>query len=594
MSRSHAQPTQVPFAWLPGRRSIGADRLVASSGVSPEVGRLVQDVVRRVGGTAAERSSLALELLGHFLASSERGVPDAEAIAAFGDPVQAANLLRRAVRRKRGFIWRTWWWASRGVAAAVAVLAIGYGWLASRFYFGTPTISVDYLGMIEARDPVPVDPTLHAGPIYSEVAALLEQAHPRAQPTIDETSEAWAATLAVLDQERAMIDRLIDAARRPSLGPRWAGPAATGGRSTDADPWATSLFRLELPHLRTLRSAARWLAAESVRAAATGDAKRATEAFDALVRTGNHAAGPFLVEQLVAQAISGLAAESLLGLLARHADRFDEPSLAALAASLDAIDPRVFRVDLSGERAGVLDAMQRSYTDDGAGDGHLVASSLGAMDLLGSSASSVRDPEVRLAAPIAVLVGRSRAEAFELAERTFAAAEAAAQLEPWSWTDVQRPEKTVDALPGGRSPDWMYDPTTSIGSYGRAIETAAMSRHWIDAVRAVVALHRWNALHGAWPSSLDQLVPEFLDRVPRDPYDGAALRYAVRDGGPVLWSIGVNRVDDGAPEADHVNTGFKLRWHAPTDQVPEDDRRLLDFVYWPRATAAAPAAETHP
>jgi hypothetical protein len=138
----------------------------------------------------------------------------------------------------------------------------------------------------------------------------------------------------------------------------------------------------------------------------------------------------------------------------------------------------------------------------------------------------------------------------------------------------------------------MFDPATSIGSYGRAIETAALTRQRIDSVRVVAALHRSRARYGAWPASLERLVPEFLDAVPLDPYDGAKLRYAVRDGEAVLWSIGPNRVDDGAPDADRSSALLGLRWFAPSEQLPEGERSMLDLVHWPRAIVDLPTMET--
>ena len=44
--------------------------------------------------------------------------------------------------------------------------------------------------------------------------------------------------------------------------------------------------------------------------------------------------------------------------------------------------------------------------------------------------------------------------------------------------------------------------------------------------RTVIALRRYEARHGELPLSLSDLVPEFLDEVPRDPYDGEPLRYS--------------------------------------------------------------------
>ena len=64
---------------------------------------------------------------------------------------------------------------------------------------------------------------------------------------------------------------------------------------------------------------------------------------------------------------------------------------------------------------------------------------------------------------------------------------------------------------------------------------------------AIVALaaERYRIAHGHWPESLTLLVPEFLAKVPLDPYDANPLRYRRLADGVVIYSIGKNEKDDG-------------------------------------------------
>jgi hypothetical protein len=65
-------------------------------------------------------------------------------------------------------------------------------------------------------------------------------------------------------------------------------------------------------------------------------------------------------------------------------------------------------------------------------------------------------------------------------------------------------------------------------------------------VRIGCVLTRYRNAHGELPSSLEALVPAFLDRVPTDVMDGQPIRYRrAESGGYLLWSIGQNRIDDG-------------------------------------------------
>ena len=68
-----------------------------------------------------------------------------------------------------------------------------------------------------------------------------------------------------------------------------------------------------------------------------------------------------------------------------------------------------------------------------------------------------------------------------------------------------------------------------------------------DHARIAVALERHWLRHRAYPEKLDALVPESLDRLPHDLFDGQPMRYR-REGGQgfVLWSIGFDGKDDNA------------------------------------------------
>ncbi|OGD21484.1 MAG: hypothetical protein A2W03_11995 [Candidatus Aminicenantes bacterium RBG_16_63_16] len=51
---------------------------------------------------------------------------------------------------------------------------------------------------------------------------------------------------------------------------------------------------------------------------------------------------------------------------------------------------------------------------------------------------------------------------------------------------------------------------------------------------------------GHYPETLDALAPEFLDKVPVDPFTGQPLVYRVQeDGGVIIYSVGSNEKDDG-------------------------------------------------
>jgi hypothetical protein len=60
-----------------------------------------------------------------------------------------------------------------------------------------------------------------------------------------------------------------------------------------------------------------------------------------------------------------------------------------------------------------------------------------------------------------------------------------------------------------------------------------------------VALEQFRATHNQYPASLSELVPNYLDATPLDPFDGQPLRYHSQGAGYVLYSIGPDLKDDG-------------------------------------------------
>lgn len=59
------------------------------------------------------------------------------------------------------------------------------------------------------------------------------------------------------------------------------------------------------------------------------------------------------------------------------------------------------------------------------------------------------------------------------------------------------------------------------------------------------ASERYRLVNGTWPKDLDALIPTFLERLPTDPFDNQPLRYAVDGDSMTVYSIGMNRTDDG-------------------------------------------------
>jgi hypothetical protein len=81
--------------------------------------------------------------------------------------------------------------------------------------------------------------------------------------------------------------------------------------------------------------------------------------------------------------------------------------------------------------------------------------------------------------------------------------------------------------------------------------------------QTVLAVERYRLANtNSLPSSLTELVPQFIPVVPADPFDGKPLRFKlIPKRGYMVYSIGIDRVDDGGihkPEKPNKGSHYDL------------------------------------
>ncbi len=63
-----------------------------------------------------------------------------------------------------------------------------------------------------------------------------------------------------------------------------------------------------------------------------------------------------------------------------------------------------------------------------------------------------------------------------------------------------------------------------------------------------IALRLYRMKHGEYPDTLEALAPEFLDKLPVDPFSGKTYVYRKEGAGFIVYSLGPNMIDDGGIE----------------------------------------------
>ncbi len=126
---------------------------------------------------------------------------------------------------------------------------------------------------------------------------------------------------------------------------------------------------------------------------------------------------------------------------------------------------------------------------------------------------------------------------------------------------------------------WIVDESAT---FHRVLLKAAFTEVARRLLVTAIALKRFHLRHGAWPETLDELVPDFLAKVPIDFMDGKPLRYKFVDARRyLLYSVGEDGKDDGGDGSSPPP--------GPGMTAPSNPFRLLGTrdIVWPQ-----PAAES--
>jgi hypothetical protein len=283
-----------------------------------------------------------------------------------------------------------------------------------------------------------------------------------------------------------------------------------------------------LPHLYKIRICATLLRDEAVSQVRRGHTDSATTALLAGFRLARSLDNePLLTSKLVEIGSLGLALDGLQESI--HQTGFTEAELLRLQTVLRDAEPGVgFRRAMLGERASLVATFKSS--DESLAEA--MAASEG-----GSGVPPLMLRNYRSA-------GHLEGD-FEFALTFMSNLVAVASL-PY-------PE-ALDAAAGLKNPEQqsVLDGRLVVSALllpqpARFLNKGAEAVARICLARAVLAVERYRLKHGgALPTSLADASAEFADGIPLDPFDGQPVRYRQRPGGGyVVWSVGVDRKDDG-------------------------------------------------
>jgi len=542
------------------------------AGLPLVAGEYIRLVIKKMGYRRKIRQDVQAEIAAHFEdalrdynSEQERQQKSQKLIETFGDAGLLAVLLRRAKKRCRP-LWKKILIHSLQ-AAAIIVLYLGICF--AHLNIGRPNISVNYVDWLNKLVSQGNSENLNARPYFDKAVELWS---PMFSEILQKSLHSWPgdmneaqrqAVTKVLDENAKAIELLKEGVEKPYCWATYSSDVnesvketllqQTGGKMPGYEITAGIMDNV-MKSLPGYRRVAYTLAMQAPWKAYNGDAAGALNDCLVLQKFGSHLQGKgLLIEQLVGIAIDALGLSKALMIL----EKVDVPAdvLKNFQEEIEREDHRQAKViNLEAEKAFLYDYIQRSFTDDGKGNGHVLAKGLPLA--IGDWKSSLWKfisfsyPDKR---EVVATIDEFFERGNQLFEETPRELHKAEQIDMW------------DNLGKRNFLLKMQGP-----AHRRVGEISWRLRTHRKSLIAVLAVLRYKKIKGEYPVSLDELVVEkYLKELPMDPWSDKPLGYRKTDGNFILYGVGENFIDDGG-EVFRDDKG-KVRQYADEG----------DWVFWP-------------
>jgi hypothetical protein len=544
----------------------------------------IRQVIKKMRYRRKVRQEVQAELTAHFEdelrdkpVGPERDEKARQLISEFGDVKLLAVLLRRAKKRCRP-LWRIV--VARGFQT-IGVLILCFIFYCVYISLGQPNISVNYLQEMTNMNRPVVDESQNAAPLYQKAIDLYKEP-PEIELTKDELvhwndkkllnaigNKQWIDELTPkeLDSLKIWISSNTEALK--IFKQATEKPYCWWKRKATDE----SLINVLLPELSTLRDFSRLLSWQAVLEANSGNSK---EAFDDLLlcyQAGRHFQGPrTLVEQLVGWAIQIKSVRTVVTILQHK--QVEGPLLKDLQANLEnLLAKETYIPDYTIERFFGLDFIQRCYTDNGCGSGHIIPGQLSNfsstdLDIVNETGSHVLDYSLFLGLS---LVTADRDNMRQFFNNYYDKIQQWSHKTPW-----QLHQEHIDFEMGidkwSRLKQLRYWPFLYLmPAVGRVNQIAYRDKLEVEALITLTALFRYQQDKGQYPKNLDELVTTgYLKNLPMDCFSDKPLVYKKTDNDFLLYSFGPNFTDDSGKPA-YDDDGKYQMWSDKNG----------DAIFWP-------------
>lgn len=343
-----------------------------------------------------------------------------------------------------------------------------------------------------------------------------------------------------------IVRRVLDAAAEPEIGAPHREQALAAIAAAETERYGrrpiepTALPRHAAVETRVLTALALELAATAEDAAGRGDAVRFTDAAVALLSLAGHAERRRHPDTILAAARAREDAGRLIaGAVGAAPDAWDDAALRRLLGALAEAGPPLLP-ETQAELRVLRERLRAMYPRRGCG-ARLTLPAVRRMSECLDHGGRRRGP-ARLPRTLPLTTAPLGAQ-IEAVERVLAEREAMRRIPVWERRRAEAQTSEVLRNDPGR---WL--PAAEVlGSDPALRAELAAFRCETAAVAVAIEIHR--RATGAFPSSLEELAPDLIPRVPRDVFSGEPVRWLPEAGR--LYSVGANRSDEGGQRPSH-------------------------------------------
>ncbi|MBN2455291.1 MAG: hypothetical protein JXB29_01945 [Sedimentisphaerales bacterium] len=535
-------------------------------------------VVKKMRYRRKVRNDVRAELAAHFEDELKQCKSDPEKqekarqlIENFGDAKLLGVLLRRAKKRCRP-LWRTIFARTFQTFGVLILSFIIYCFYIS---LGEPSINVNYIEEATRLARPIADENLNAAALYqkaidayskpplvahdtsTEQIDLLKAIRGKDWPT-DLTKEELASLKQCLSDNTEAIAFFRQASQKPHCW--WKREAKDD-----------IIWNVLMPELSSIRNLAKMIVWQVKLKAYNGDVEGAFDDLLACCRTAQHFKGPrSLVDQLVGIAIQALSLKSAIVILENQ--QVSSQLLKSFQAELEKLMAEdTYIMNYETERFYTMDFVQRCYTDNGKGSGHLIPGQLKEfMAMINGEQEDEDNLEDVAQSWLLAILGANRRKIVSEFNQFYDIAQDKAHKTPWQLREEKddlemEVEKWSTLMRARYWPIQVFMPALS-----KISELSYRIKADTEATLTIIAIFRYKQDVGAYPEKLEALIKAgYLKQLPMDPWSDKPLVYKKTDDGFMLYGVGRNFKDDSG----EVARGDKGRVKRYADEG--------DWVFWP-------------